>query len=176
MGGARTRGVKRQPSGIMTDAINRNTNNDSPPSALQDLIGGALAIAFGAFVLSTAASYPMGSLLRMGPGFFPIVLAALIVALGAALVLHAFRARIVWQPFVVNSRPMAMIALAVALFGLSLERFGLAPATMTLILVSSLAESRWRPWRALLLAATMTAAVYVIFILVLQMPFAVVTW
>lgn len=148
----------------------------APPSARQDLIGGVLAIAFGAFVLAKALSYPMGSVLRMGPGFFPTVLAGLIITLGAALALHALRRRLAPRMVEIQLRPVVMIATAVVLFALLIERYGIVPATVTLVLVSSLAAPRLRPWRSVIMAAATTAAVYVIFIVILQMPFTVARW
>jgi hypothetical protein len=145
-------------------------------SARQDLVGGALSIAFGGFVLDEALSYPMGSALRMGPGFFPAVLAGLIIILGVALTLHAFKVRIARQQVTIRLRPLAAIAAAVMVFALTLERFGLAPATVALVFISSLGALHWRPMRAAVLALVMTAAVYVIFIAILQMPFVFLNW
>jgi putative tricarboxylic transport membrane protein len=145
-------------------------------SARQDLIGGLLSIAFGGFVLDHALGYPMGSVLRMGPGFFPAVLSSLIITLGVALTLHGFRVKIANPRASIKLRPIAAIAAAIAIFALTLERFGLAPATLALVVISSLGAPRWRPVRATVLAMIMTAAVYVVFIAILQMPFALFNW
>lgn len=151
--------------------------NAPSPSARQDFIGGVLAFAFGAFMLVNALDYPLGSMLRMGPGFFPAALSALIMILGAALALHALRPRPAAPAAVpMRLRPLVTISIAVALFALTIERFGVVPATMALVLVSSLAGARLRPWRALIVAAATTAAIYIIFIVILQMPFVVARW
>ena len=145
-------------------------------SARQDLIGGLLSIGFGSFVLYHASGYPMGSALRMGPEFFPALLAGLIIILGAALTLHGFRVKIARSQAPIKLRPIAAIAAAVAIFALTLERFGLAPATIALVVISSLAAPHWRPARTAVLALAMSAAVYVIFIAILQMPFVLLNW
>jgi Tripartite tricarboxylate transporter TctB family len=62
------------------------------------------------------------------------------------------------------------------LFALMLERVGLIPATLTLVMVSSLAESRWQPRRAAVLALAMTTFIYVLFILVLHVPISALKW
>jgi len=144
-------------------------------SARQDLIGGLLSVALGVFALVTASSYPMGTLLRMGPGFFPSTIAVLIILLGFALIGAALRSRPNQSSVNIRFRPVLMIGLGIVLFALLLERAGLIPATLALVLVSSLAEPRWQPGRALLLALAMTALVYVIFIIVLQIPVAAVS-
>jgi hypothetical protein len=147
----------------------------SPPSAKQNLIGGLLAVALGVYALVTARDYPMGSLLRMGPGFFPYILAGLVIVLGFALMATGLRPRREAAPVSVQWRAIAAIGLGIVLFAELLERAGLVPATLILVLVSSLGDPQWRPWRAGILAVAMAALVYVIFIVVLQIPVAAVS-
>jgi hypothetical protein len=149
-------------------------NAKAAPSARQNLIGGALSVAFGIFVLAIASHYPMGSLLRMGPGFFPCIIAVLIVLLGLALFVSGLRARLDASTLKIQWRSVLAIAAGVILFAVSLERIGLVPATLALVLVSSLAEPRWRPRRAGLLAVIVTVLVYLLFVAVLQIPVAAV--
>jgi hypothetical protein len=143
---------------------------EHPPSPRQDLVGGLLAVALGAYAIAEASQYPMGSLLRMGPGFFPCTIAAVIIILGLVLVANALRRRPAGQAVDVRFRSVLAISAGIALFTLLLERAGLIPATAALILVSSLAAPHWRVRRTLLLALGVTALVYLIFILVLQVP------
>lgn len=143
---------------------------DALPSARQDFIGGVLAIALGLGALAEASGYPMGSLLRMGPGFFPCMIAAIIVVLGAVMIANAIRGRLPAREPNVRLRSVVTIGVSIALFALLLERAGLVPATAVLVLGSTLAERQWRPLRAVLLALGMTAFVYVVFVVVLQIP------
>jgi Tripartite tricarboxylate transporter TctB family len=147
----------------------------SAPSAQQNLIGGALSIAFGIFVLAIASRYPMGSLLRMGPGFFPCIIASLILLLGIALFISGLRVRLDAAPVKIQWRSVLAIASGVILFAVSLERIGLVPATLALVLVSSLAEPGWKLGRAAILAVVVTALVYLLFVAVLQIPVAAVS-
>jgi hypothetical protein len=151
-------------------------DSDLGPSTRQDLIGGLLAVALGLYVLAEASQYPMGSMLRMGPGFFPCVVAAIIVLLGLVLIAASFRPRPNSGGVEIRLRSMLTIGLAIVLFALLLERFGLIPATIALVVVSSLAEPRWRPRRAAILALAMTTFIYVLFILVLRIPIAALKW
>lgn len=48
------------------------------------------------------------------------------------------------------------------------------PATLLLVLVSSLAVPGWRPGRAAIVAVVVTALVYLLFVTVLQIPVAAV--
>jgi hypothetical protein len=143
--------------------------------SIRNLIAAVLTILVGALALVEAAGYPMGTLLRMGPGYFPTVLGVLMIAFGAVLLVQSFRA----EPAAPSNfvlRPVLMIPLGVILFAVLLERWGLAPAIIALVVVSSLSEPQIRPLRALALAAGMSALVYVVFILILRLPFAIVRW
>jgi hypothetical protein len=148
----------------------------SGPSAKQNLIGGALAVVFGGSVLAVASHYPMGSLLRMGPGFFPCLIAALIVLLGAMLFVSGFRATPHALTESIRWRSVLAIGAGIVLFAVLLQRAGLIPATLVLVLVSSLAEPRWRPRRVALLALAVTALVYLLFVTVLQIPVPAVSF
>lgn len=143
-----------------------NDENSGTPLR-QDLVGGVLAVVFGLFAFVTASSYPMGSLLRMGPGFFPCTISALIVLLGLALIGSGFRSR---ANVDIRLRSVLMIGLGIVIFALLLERVGLVPATLALVLLSSVADPEWRPRRAAILAAAMTALVYLIFVVLLRTP------
>jgi putative tricarboxylic transport membrane protein len=111
----------------------------------------------------------------MGPGFFPCVIAVLIVLLGLALVISGLRSRAGASSIKIQWRSVLAIALGVILFAVSLERAGLVPATLMLVLVSSLAEPNWRPRRVAVLAVVVTALVYLLFVTVLQIPVSAVS-
>ena len=50
-----------------------------------DLASGAIFVAFGAYFALEAMRYEFGTPFRMGPGFMPIVLGGILVALGVAV-------------------------------------------------------------------------------------------
>jgi hypothetical protein len=51
----------------------------------KDLASGAIFIAFGAFFVLEALNYQFGTPFRMGPGFMPVVLGGILVAIGVAV-------------------------------------------------------------------------------------------
>jgi hypothetical protein len=106
----------------------------------------------------------------MGPGFFPCVIAVLIMLLGSALIVGGLRQHSCASSVRVQWRSILAIGSGIAFFALSLERTGLVPATLGLVLLSSLAEPRWRPRRVVVLAVAATALVYLLFVTVLQIP------
>jgi cytochrome c biogenesis protein CcdA len=59
----------------------------------RDVIAGTLFVLIGVFAVLVARAYPAGSAMRMGPGYFPLVLGWLLIVLGAWVGLRAFRRR-----------------------------------------------------------------------------------
>src|ERR1700722_9712255 len=142
--------------------------------SIRNFIAAILTILVGALAVVDAFNYPRGTLLRMGPGYFPTVLGILMLGFGAVLLLQAFRPDPAAAERLVL-RPVLMIPIGVTLFALLLERFGLGPAIFALIIASSLSEPVFRPLRALAVAAGTSALIYVVFVLVLRLPFAFLT-
>ncbi len=56
----------------------------------KDFGAGILYLAFGALGFYIARDYGMGQASRMGPGYFPTVLSALLMTFGAAAVIRSF--------------------------------------------------------------------------------------
>ncbi len=146
-----------------------------------DLYSGALFTAIGLGAMITARNYPMGSIDRMGPGFFPMVLGAIMAVLGIVLVLknlEGFRQsyrRQYASPAPArddSSRQDGMIRAArsilfvlggMSFFALTIEHIGLLLSVVGLVIICSFAEPgmKWRP--TLLLALFMAALSAAIF-------------
>ena len=58
---------------------------------MPDLIAASLAVVLGLFTLYESSGYDMGSLRDMGPGYFPRILAIVLIGLGLALVISTLR-------------------------------------------------------------------------------------
>ena len=143
----------------------------------QDTALGGLLSAVGVTAFIIALDYPTGSAGRMGPGYFPLVIASLLTITGAAVllrgrlgsaeVLHVTR----WWPVV------AVIASIVA-FGLLIERLGLPLAVMVLAIGAATASVRFRlGWKPVAGAALFAALCGVLFVQLLGLPIPIVgTW
>ena len=96
------------------------------PIALRntDVIGGLLTVGLAVGVLVESSQYERGTLLRMGPGYFPMLLGTLLLTLGVVLTLRGFMRH--GEPIIVPPwRPIAFISAAVGLFAFTLPAFGL---------------------------------------------------
>ena len=59
----------------------------------KDVWAGLMLIAIGAAAIFIARNYPFGTALRMGPGYFPVVLGGLLIVFGLSVLAHRACAR-----------------------------------------------------------------------------------
>lgn len=127
-----------------------------------DLLGGVVMAALGVAVAAyAAANYEIGTLRRMGPGFLPLGLGALLAVFGAMIALPALGRPA--EAVTIAWRETLCVLAAILIFGLGMHRLGLVPATVLSVLVASTAAPHEGvAWR-LTLAAVISALTWVIF-------------
>lgn len=139
-----------------------------------DIIGGLLLMGGGAWFVLQAGSYAMGSLRRMGPGYFPVAIGLLIILFGLLVLVPALlRAGPMPRP---EWRPFLTISLSVLAFALLVEKFGLVPATVALTVLAAAAEPELRPLRLLLLALGLSGIGVLVFTQGLGIPIPAFRW
>ena len=126
-----------------------------------DLIGGAVLIVIGVVVGLYALRYNLGTLTRMGPGFFPAVLGFLLAALGLLVLLPALTRH--GEPPVPQLRPFFTILAALAAFALAVRAVGIVPATFLLVGIAAFAQRDVRALPTLALGAALSALAVLIF-------------
>lgn len=115
----------------------------------KDFGAGLLYIAFGAVGFYIARDYGMGQASRMGPGYFPTVLSALLMAFGLAAIIRSFITKQEAQIGAFAWKASAYICGSTALFGLLLVPLGLVVALVVLCLVSAAASQFFKlEWKA----------------------------
>ena len=137
----------------------------------KDFFAGLLFIAFGLAAIVIGSNYTLGTAARMGPGYFPRILGILLIALGSALAIRALRFNGPPVP-AFKWRPLLVVLISVATFGLIVNRVGVVVSTMLLIVAASAASHEFR-WRESLIAGAILAALAVgVFVvgLKLQLP------
>jgi hypothetical protein len=142
-----------------------------PPVHLhRDILAGALFILIGAFALAAARGYPIGSAMRMGPGYFPAVLGWVLIVLGACVGLRAARRRD-WTALEWGWKPLAWISVSILLFGFLMPRLGLIPALALMLPVAAAAGRDFRPGEVLILTAVMCLFAAGVFVYGLRLPY-----
>jgi len=132
------------------------------------LAGGIFVLIGGAFVVGSL-SYELGTPLRMGPAYFPLLIGAIVAALGLAIVLKGLIAGEVLAFGTIPWRAVTAIVLAVLFFGFTVRRLGFVPTSAVTALLTTLASSRVRPLQAVAVAAGLTVASTLIFVVGLQL-------
>jgi hypothetical protein len=130
---------------------------------------GLLFIAIGVAFVVLAQNYRMGTAARMGPGYFPTLLGALMALMGLTLSLPAF---VIDGEGVqrIHPRPLLFVLLAIAAFGITLPYLGFAAAIVALVLVGSLAEPDLKPVETAAVAAFLVVFSILIFVVLLGLP------
>jgi hypothetical protein len=137
--------------------------------APKDFWSGIMFLAFAAVGLLAARGYSLGTPGRMGPGYFPILLATVLGGLGLVLVVRSL--------VIAGDRlsrlhllPLAIIALGVCLFGVFIERLGLVIALIVVTMVTALASRESRPMEFTALALVLAAFSVGVFVYALRLP------
>ena len=137
----------------------------------REFAAGMTLLAIGLFVaLYASSNYQVGTPARMGPGFFPTALGWIMAGLGVITLLFSFQKTIhAFDPPPFALRPFITVLVAIAVFGLLIERLGLVPTTVIMTLIAAFASKSFHPGRALLLGLFLAALSWLIFSFGLQM-------
>jgi uncharacterized membrane protein len=131
---------------------------------------GAIFIAFGAFFGIESLGLDIGTTFRMGPGYFPLVLAGILILLGIVILVQATRAA--GEPVgAIAWRGALLILPAPIFFGLTVRGLGFVPAVFLTCLIAAFASHRMRPLAAVVLAAAVTLFSFIVFSYALGLPF-----
>ncbi|WP_128254052.1 tripartite tricarboxylate transporter TctB family protein [Falsirhodobacter deserti] len=140
-----------------------------------DIMWGAILALLGLGVAAYAAAcYDMGSLRRMGPGFFPVMLGIVLAVLGAAIAVPAWWRKGVARPL--YWREALGVTASLMLFSVLMGTAGIVVATVvTTLVASSVAPRGGTLWRVVL-AVVVAALTWLIFIAGLSMSIPVWPW
>ena len=141
-----------------------------------DFYSGAIFIAFGVAFAVASSQYTVGTLLRMGPGYFPRLLGFILAAMGVIIVglavLHFLRPET--GASAPDEQPVAwvrggLLVVAILLFGFIIGGAGLLPTVLITTFIAALAGQGTTPARAAVIAAGITTLCVVIFVFLLRL-------
>lgn len=139
----------------------------------KDFHAGLIFIVIGLVAVVVAArDYAFGHAMRMGSGYFPVVLGGLLALLGLVIVIRSFT-RPGTKIGPVAWRPLALIMLGLVLFGYLVKPFGLVLAIAVLVFLGSRGSREFRWYEVTLLAASLGAFSVAAFVWGLGLPFPV---
>ncbi len=151
----------------------------------KDRMAALLLLALGAGVAWSGHVYGVGSLTRMGAGYFPMLLGLLSIGVGLLLGLGTLARRApgaaprdprLQRRHGADPRGAALLLLSIGSFIVFGRYGGMVPATFACVFLAALADRGNRLRDALLLAAAATALGYLVFGLGLQLQFNPFQW
>ena len=141
----------------------------------EDFWAGMMFIGFGVLAIVISRDYPMGSAMRMGPGYFPTYLGVMMAILGAIISATSFKiaggkiAAFAW-------RPMILLSIAFSLFAWGIDNFGFIIAMLVMIFLSSFAGKEFKLKEIAVLSVILVAGCWALFIKGLELPFPLFWW
>ncbi|MEO8144985.1 MAG: tripartite tricarboxylate transporter TctB family protein [Betaproteobacteria bacterium] len=154
----------------------------------QDWWAGLMFIAFGLFFIVFAlgtpefinnmmgskliAGYQMGSSVRMGPAYFPVMLGALLAVLGLIVLLSSLAAV---GPAVAkfHFRPLIFIAISSLAFAYLLKPLGLVLASVILIFICAYGGHEFKWKEVAIMSVVLAVFSVIVFVKGLTLPFPV---
>lgn len=136
----------------------------------KDFLAGLMFIGVGGGAMLMARDYPFGSALRMGPGYFPTVLGAIVAVLGVWVLIQGLLKQ---QPVTRtwSLRALIVLPLTALVFGFMMEVAGFIPALVVLAVMSAFASPEFKVVEQGLLAIGLTVLSVGLFIYGLGLPY-----
>jgi hypothetical protein len=136
---------------------------------VKDVAAGLVFVVLGALFAAGSLMLELGTPLRMGPGFFPLILAGILVAIGVATALPGLRA----EPAEISAVPwrgLVLLAAAPIVFGATVRGLGLVLAVALVVAISAFASRRMSVPLAAAVTAGLTLFCVLIFHYMLNLP------
>jgi hypothetical protein len=144
----------------------------------RDYYAGALMVLVGAVAVNEARNYQLGTLQKMGPGYFPVMLGSLLILLGILIAGTASTGGNEEQEALPHAewRGWAAIIAGPALFIVFGKFFGLLPATFACVFVAGLGDRDMTPKGSAILAACVTIFGILLFSYILKVSMPILKW
>jgi hypothetical protein len=141
----------------------------------EDFWSGLMFIAFGVAAVVLSSGYPMGSPMRMGPGYFPRALGIITAILGLIIAFSALKVKgPKVKPF--GWRGIIMLAAGFLFFGWAIEHLGFVPALFGMILCHAMAGKAFKPVEVMVLTLVLIIGSVALFIYGLDLPLPLFRW
>lgn len=140
----------------------------------RDFWAGIMFLAFGLLFIGLSQQYTVGSAAKMGPGYFPTVLGAVMATLGAIVAVGGLSGKAaLLRVEAFGWRPLALLLVAVLLFGFSLLRLGMVVSLVLLIGLSSVASHEFRLRDTIIATVVLIGIAWAVFVWGLELQFPV---
>lgn len=132
---------------------------------LEDLIAGLITAGIGIFIITEASNYKMGTLVRMGPAYFPTIIGVLMLVLAAIMLLTAHPSEAPQPVGKDQLRGTIFVAAGIIAFAYTIEFSGMLLSVFLAVFMSTLGNRTTPILTALLLAVITSLGTWLIFCL-----------
>jgi hypothetical protein len=139
----------------------------------KDFWAGLMLIAIGAAAMFISRDYRFGSALRMGPGFFPVILSGVLIVFGVCIMAVGLKSGEKIQGRL-SLRALILLPLSLVLFGVLMEKAGFLPALVALVFLSAFSGREFKFVEVSLLTVLLTVASAALFIWGLGLPYPLI--
>ena len=141
----------------------------------EDFWAGLMFIAFGVLAIFISTDYPLGSAMRMGPGYFPTGIGIILIILGSIIAMTSFKV-VGDKVGTFAFKPMILLSVAFGVFGWAIDNIGFILALFILIALSSAAGKEFKMKEILPMSAVLIVGSWALFIWGLELPFPLFWW
>ena len=147
----------------------------------KELWSGGLLVFIGMATVLASLNYKLGTLARMGPGYFPLILGIILMILGLLIFISPDVSSpredgLEKLPKGAQLKTWLLVVASVALFVVLGKYGGLAPATFSLCFIAALADSKNSLKTALAVGVILTLFTVVVFHYGLGMQLPLFAW
>jgi hypothetical protein len=145
-------------------------------TAPKDLLAGLIFIVFGAAAFVHAHDYAIGSVVQMGPGYFPAAIGLVLVAIGVAALARGLASKVADPITPHRLEPLFLIFAGILAFSLLIERAGLFVAAAALIGLACFRRIRTNPLEMLVVYVALTGFSALVFVVLLGVQLPLFWW
>jgi hypothetical protein len=143
----------------------------------KDVLAGVTFVVLGAAFAVGALGYEVGDPVRMGPGFFPLLVGGLLAILGVAVIVKPYPDEDAGPLTAPSWRALGLILGAFIVFGLTVRGLGIVPSTFLAAAMASFASTRMTIPMAIGLSVALTVISVVVFVFALSLRLPLLgTW
>jgi uncharacterized membrane protein len=140
----------------------------------KDFWAGMMFFGTGVGAMIVARHYPFGTTLRMGPGYFPMVLGGILIVFGAFIMLRGLRkSENMHGPWPL--RALIMLPLSIVAFGILMKLVGFIPALAALVFLSAASGREFKLKEVLFLSLFLSVLSVGMFIWGLGLPYPLIS-
>ncbi|MHB9097809.1 MAG: tripartite tricarboxylate transporter TctB family protein [Syntrophales bacterium] len=139
----------------------------------KDFWAGMMFFGTGAGAMFMARHYPLGTTVRMGPGYFPVALSGMLILFGIYVMIRGLRENEKIQGNW-SIRALIVLPLSMVVFGVLMELTGFVPALAALVFLSAASGREFKFVEVLLLTLFLGVLSVAMFIWGLGLPYPLI--